>query len=622
MRFIFSNDGRKFFISSYLQRKPYICTYNMKELAYLNKYFIKYKWRLIPGVIFVIISNYFGILPAKVIREAFDLVKENIDLYRLYDGFDRQDLIYKVFGSSLLFFGIVVLVLSLLRGIFLFLMRQSIILISRHIEYDLKNEIYQHYQALDFSFYRKNNTGDLMNRATEDVNQVRNYLGPAIMYAINTVTLAVMVIYAMYDVNPTLATYALLPIPIISVLILFVNRVINQRSTRIQAQLSKLSNFVQETFSGIRVVKTYSKELDKMQVFAEESNVYRNTSLDLVKIQAIFFPLIIFLVGFSTIITVYIGGIEVNKGTITAGNIAEFIMYVNQLTFPAMALAWVTSLIQRAAASQKRINEFLKTTSEIKNGSLTQTLEGDIKLQNVSFTYPETGIQALKNINLHIKTGQSLAIIGRTGSGKSTLANLLLRMYDCDSGTIKYDDKNIQAYDYKSLREQIGFVPQQVFLFSDTIANNIAFGLDELDQDKVENAAKQAVVYDNIKGFEDGFQTHIGERGITLSGGQKQRVSIARALIKDPQILIFDDCLSAVDTKTEEEILSNLSVIMKNKTSIFIAHRISTIKNADHIIVLDDGRIIEEGTHQELLDMKGEYADLYQSQLLQGQEID
>jgi len=339
-----------------------------------------------------------------------------------------------------------------------------------------------------------------------------------------------------------------------------------------------------------------------------------------VRVQAIFFPLIVFLVGFSTILTVYVGGIEVKKGTITAGNIAEFIIYVNQLTFPAMALAWVTSLIQRAAASQKRINEFLKTKPEIVNGSVQKVISGDITLSNVSFTYPDTGIKALDNINLHIPAGSTLAIIGKTGSGKTTLANLLLRMYDTDEGTIHVDKVPLQSYDFHHLRQQIGFVPQQVFLFSDTIANNISFGLDHLEMSRVEQAAKDAAVYDNIVAFEEGFQTHIGERGITLSGGQKQRVSIARALIKDPQILIFDDCLSAVDTKTEEAILSNLGRIMKNKTTVFIAHRVSTIKNADHIIVLDDGRIIEEGTHEQLLNLKGEYAELHESQLLQTME--
>src|SRR5690606_30912573 len=364
---------------------------------------------------------------------------ENIDLYRLYDGFDRQDLVYQVFGSSLLFFGIVVLVLALLRGIFLFFMRQTIILTSRHIEYDLKNEIYDHYQQMDFSFFRRNNTGDMMNRATEDVNQVRNYLGPAIMYAINTVVLSIMIIYAMYAVNPKLATYSLLPIPILSVIILYVNKVINSRSEKIQRQLSKLSSFVQETFSGIRVIKTYTREAEKMETFAHESNYYRKVSLDLVRIQAVFFPLIIFLVGFSTIITVYVGGIEVNNGTITAGNIAEFIIYVNQLTFPAMSLAWVTSLFQRAAASQKRINEFLKTTSEIPDGNREISLQGNITVSNLTFTYPETGITALQNVSFTIPKGKTLAIIGKTGSGKSTLANLLLRMYDADKGDIIFD---------------------------------------------------------------------------------------------------------------------------------------------------------------------------------------
>ncbi|NGM67024.1 ABC transporter ATP-binding protein [Sphingobacterium sp. SGR-19] len=591
----------------------------MNELAYLNKYFYKYRWKLIPGVLFVVVSNYFGILPAVVIREAFDLVKENIDLYRLYDGFDRQNLVYQVFGSSLLFFGFVVLALSLLRGIFLFFMRQTIILTSRHIEYDLKNEIYNHYQELDFSFFRRNNTGDMMNRATEDVNQVRNYLGPAIMYAINTVVLSIMVIYAMYNVNPKLATYSLLPIPILSVLILFINKIINQRSERIQRQLSVLSSFVQETFSGIRVIKTYTRETQKMDVFKDESNLYNKVSLDLVRIQAIFFPLIIFLIGFSTIITVYVGGIEVKNGTITAGNIAEFILYVNQLTFPAMSLAWVTSLFQRAAASQKRINEFLKTTSNIKDGDKEPILQGDITVENLSFTYPETGIKAIENLSFTIKRGQTLAIIGKTGSGKSTLANLLLRMYDADQGCIYYDGTPLQKIKIDTLRSQIGFVPQQVFLFSDTIANNIAFGLDTLEMNKVEQAAKDAAVYDNIMNFDNGFQTSIGERGLTLSGGQKQRVSIARALVKDPQILIFDDCLSAVDTKTEEEILYNLSRIMQNKTTIFIAHRISTIKNADHILVLDNGRIIEQGTHDELMTLEGEYFELHEKQLLEAE---
>lgn len=592
----------------------------MRELAYLNKYFYKYKWYLIPGVIFVAISNYFGILPAQVIREAFDLVKETIDLYRLYDGFERQELLYKVFGSTLLFFGALVFVLALLRGLFLFLMRQTIILTSRFIEYDLKNDIYEHYQSLDLAFFRRNNTGDLMNRATEDVNQVRNYLGPALMYAINTIVLSIMIIFSMYRVNANLATYALLPIPILSVIILFVNKLINQRSERIQRQLSILSSFVQETFSGIRVVKAYSKEEDKKAVFAEQSNTYRDESLSLVRVQAVFFPMILFLIGLSTIITVYVGGLEVDKGRITAGNIAEFIIYVNQLTFPAMSLAWVTSLIQRAAASQKRINEFLNTKPDITSGTTSKKLTGRIQVENLSFTYPDTGIKAIDGISFTIEPGETVALIGRTGSGKSTIANLLMRMYDRDEGSILYDGVPIEQFSFQSLRSQIGFVPQQLFLFSDSIANNIAFGLDEFTREQVEQAAKDAVVYHNIIDFKEGFDTEIGERGITLSGGQKQRLSIARALIKDPQVLIFDDSLSAVDTKTEEQILKTLKKLMVNKSTLFIAHRISTIKHADKILVLDNGQIIESGNHEELLQLQGDYYELYQKQQLETAE--
>lgn len=590
----------------------------MKHLAHLNKYLYKYRWKLIPGVIFVVISNYFGVLPAQVIRIAFDLVKENIGVYRLFDGFERQELVYQVFGSTLLLFGIVVLMLSLIRGIFLFLMRQTIILTSRHIEYDLKNEIYSHYQILDMAFFRRNNTGDLMNRVTEDVNRVRSYLGPAIMYAINTLVLSIMVITAMYNVNPKLATYALLPIPILTALLFVVNKIINRRSERIQRQLSVLSTFVQETFSGIRVIKTYSREQDKMTNFEYESDQYKTHNLSLVKAEAFFFPLILLLIGLSTIITVYIGGLEVARGSITSGNIAEFIVYVNQLTFPAMSLAWVTSLVQRASASQERINEFLKTKPAIHSGNrAVSSIQGHIRFSEVSFTYPDTGIKALDKVSFEIRPGQVLAIIGRTGSGKSTIANLLMRMYDADSGTITIDGVVIKEYNLQSLRQQVGFVPQEVFLFSDTITNNIAFGLDAVDEEQIAQAAKDAAVYDNIIGFEKGFDTALGERGLTLSGGQKQRVSIARALIKEPQILIFDDCLSAVDTSTEEAILQNLSRVMAGKSSIFISHRVSTIKNADHILVLDQGRIIEEGTHDELIRLGGSYFELHEKQLLE-----
>ncbi len=592
----------------------------MKHLAHLNKYFYKYRWKMIPGVIFVIISNYFGVIPAQVIRLAFDLVTENITLYRLFEGFDRQSIIYDLFAYSLFLFGVLVLVLSLIRGIFLFLMRQTLILTSRHIEYDLKNEIYAHYQRLDAAFYRRNNTGDLMNRVTEDVNRVRSYLGPAIMYSINTIVLSIMVITAMFSVNSTLALYALLPIPFLSGLLLYVNRLINQRSEKIQRQLSILSSFVQETFSGIRVVKTYNRESDRMDAFKKESYKYKDETLNLVRVEAVFFPLILLLIGSSTIITVYVGGLQVANGQITAGNIAEFIVYVNQLTFPAMSLAWVTSLVQRAAASQERINEFLKTDPSIVSGQLpAENISGQITFKQVSFTYPDTGIQALKDVSFSVKPGEIVAIIGRTGSGKTTIAQLLMRMYDADKGEIIVDGKDIREYNLQSYRNQIGFVPQEVFLFSDSIAKNIAFGLPEVVMEDVVEAAKKAVVHHNITGFEEGYETMIGERGITLSGGQKQRLSIARALIKNPKILLFDDCLSAVDTHTEEQILTQLRTSLNNKSCIFIAHRISTIKNANHILVLDQGRIIEEGTHEELLAMRGEYYELNEKQLLEEQ---
>ncbi len=597
--------------------------YVMKELAYLNKFFYKYRWRFLPGVFFVIVSNLFGVLPAQVIRIAFDLVSENIALYRLYNGFERQGMVADLFGQSLLLFGLIVLALALLRGLFLFFMRQTIILMSRHIEYDLKNEIYTHYQKLSMAFYRRNNTGDLMNRVTEDVSRVRMYLGPAIMYTINTVVLFILIIVAMFNVNATLTIYSLLPLPLLAVTIYYVHTIINQRSEKIQEQLSSMSSFVQETFSGIRVVKAYVRENDVREKFSVESESYKSHSMSLVQIQALFYPLMLLLVGLSTIITVYIGGVEVMKGTITSGNIAEFIVYVNQLTFPVTSLGWVTSLIQRAAASQKRINEFLKTDTEIHSGPVKDlVLKGSIKFDNVSFRYTDTGIQALKNISFEAKPGEFLAIIGRTGSGKSTIANLLMRMYDCNTGSILIDGTEIQKLNLQNYRQQTGFVPQEVFLFSDTIYNNIAFGLDSTEVGKVEQAAKDAALYQNIIEFEKGFDTMIGERGITLSGGQKQRLSISRAIIKEPQILIFDDCLSAVDTRTEEQILNNLSRIMKNKTSILIAHRVSTIKNADKILVMEDGEIIEQGSHEELIALRGSYFELFEKQLLEEESIE
>jgi ATP-binding cassette subfamily B protein len=588
----------------------------MKHLAYLNKFFYKYRYRLIPGILFVVISNVFMVLPAKIISFAFNLVQENIDFYRLFNGFSRQYLLYDLFGKSLLLFGAIVLALSLLRGIFLFLMRQTIILMSRHIEYDLKNELYAHYQSLSASFYRKNNTGDLMNRVTEDVSRVRMYLGPAIMYTVNTIVLFILTIYAMVRVNTELAIYCVLPFPFLVLTIYYVNNTINSRSEQIQRQLSGLSSFVQETFAGIRVVKSYGMETGISSRFAAESESYRGHSMALAKIQALFFPLMILLVGFSATVTIYAGGVGVMKGTITPGNIAEFMVYITQLTFPVTMLGWVTSLIQRAAASQKRINEFLQTEPDIASGSEQRMIEGRIEFRNVSFTYPETGIGALKNVSFTVEPGEFLAVIGRTGSGKSTLADLLMRMYDVTSGEIFVDGIPINHFELHTYRKQIGFVPQDVFLFSDTIANNIAFGNLETAKSRIESAAKDAAVYDNIIQFSEGFETVTGERGITLSGGQKQRISIARALATDPRILILDDSLSAVDTATEEEILKNLGKNMRGKTSVIISHRISTIRNASLILVMDEGRIVEEGTHESLLEQQGLYREIYEKQLL------
>ncbi|MCX2480120.1 ABC transporter ATP-binding protein [Pedobacter sp. MC2016-15] len=590
----------------------------MKHLLFLNKYFYKYKWWIVPGVFFVIISNIFGVIPAQVIGHAFNLITENIQIYGLFNGFERQQIIYDIFSYSLFYFGTLVLILYLLRGLFLFFMRQTLILMSRHIEYDMKNEIYAHYQELSLGFYRRNNTGDLMNRATEDVNRVRMYVGPAIMYAINTLVLFVLIVTSMYSVNPRLATYCLLPLPVLVIIIYYVNTQINHKSEQIQEQLSRLSSFVQERFSGIRVIKSYVREDYTREIFARESDGYKTNAMSLVRVQALFYPTMLLLVGLSTILTVYIGGEQVLDGSITAGNIAEFIVYVNQLTFPVTMLGWVTTLIQRAAASQKRINEFLELKPDIRSGTNPAgEITGKISFENVNFTYQDTGIEALKDVSFTIEEGQFVAVIGRTGSGKSTLANLIMRMYDADSGSIFIDGQSLSDINLNSFRNQVGFVPQEVFLFSDNIRNNIAFGLDSVTDAEIESAARNAAVYHNIMDFELQFDTMLGERGITLSGGQKQRVSIARALIKEPKILIFDDCLSAVDTRTEEEILTNLGNVMKGKTSILIAHRISTIKKADKIIVLDEGRIAEQGTHDELLNLHGIYEEMFLNQLLE-----
>jgi ATP-binding cassette subfamily B multidrug efflux pump len=594
----------------------------MRELRYLNKYLFKYKWHLILGTIFVIISNVFQILPAQFVRDAINLVTDNIALYQSFNGAPQQEDFYSTFAFSIIFYAGLILVMALLRGLFLYFVRQTIIVMSRLIEYDLKNEIYEHYQKLPLSFYRRNNTGDLMNRISEDVGRVRMYLGPAIMYGITLVTLFLTLIPIMFSISPTLTLYALSPLPFLSISIFFVNNMIERRSEEIQKHQSKLSTYVQEAFSGIRVLKSFSRELESIGRFEKESDDYRMESLKLTRIQSLFFPIIMALVGVSTILTVYAGSIEVINGNLTFGNIAEFIIYVNLLTWPVTSLGWTSSLVQRAEASQKRINEFLNIQTEIvSDKNIKAELNGKIEFKNVSFVYPDTGIHALKNISFEINPGDSLAIIGTTGSGKSTIAALIPRMYDVSSGEILIDGLPIKDYHVTTLRAQIGYVPQDVFLFSDTIANNIAFGLSEINLNNIEQAAKDADVYNNIMEFPEGFNTRVGERGITLSGGQKQRVSIARAIVREPKIMILDDALSAVDTKTENNILNSMKRIMQNRSSIIISHRVSSAKLANKILVLQDGEVVESGSHEMLIAKNGLYKELYEKQVLVDEEV-
>jgi ATP-binding cassette subfamily B multidrug efflux pump len=587
----------------------------MKELAYLNKYFYKYKLYLFWGIVFTLISNLFGIVPAQVVRNALEMVKSNIDLYFLFENSSLQISSYKIITFSIAVFGILILAMAILKGIFLFAVRQTLIVMSRHIEYDLKNEIYAHYQTLPLSFYKKNSTGDLMARISEDVSKVRMYIGPSLMYLINMVILVFLILSYMFSVNSRLTWYVLIPMPILSLSIFFVSSIINKKSEKIQKSLSNLSTFVQEAFSGIRIIKSFAKEDKFVETFTAESENYRRESLSLTKVDALFSPAISFLIGMSTVICVYVGGQEIIAGKITAGNITEFIMYVFMLTWPLTALGWTSGQIQRAAASQKRINEFLKIKTDIVSTENKKTeLKGRISFQNVSFNYPDTGIEALKNISFEINEGESIAIIGSTGSGKSTIANLLLRMYDVNDGNILFDGTNIQALNISHFRNQMAYVPQDVFLFSETIKNNIQFGINGISDEQIHESARMAVIYDNIMDFEERFETKIGERGITLSGGQKQRISIARAIIRNPKILVLDDCLSAVDTNTENAILNNLKEIMKDKTTFLISHRVSNARLADKIIVLDEGKIVEQGTHEELLNSAGMYRDLYEKQ--------
>ena len=595
----------------------------MKSLKKLGPYFIKYKKRLILGTFFITISNVFAIYPAEILRKGIDLVSESLKTYQLNKGTPLAAAIESEVYKTLLVFGLIVIATALLKGVFMFFMRQTIIVMSRLIEFDLKNDIYNHYQQLDVAFYKRNKTGDLMARISEDVSQVRMYVGPAIMYAISTVTLFVLITIKMLSIHIMLTIYVLLPLPLLALIIYLINNKVIKKSEAVQQQLSTISSVVQEFFSGIRVLKAYNRADYANKKFSEEAAEYQKRNVELIKVNALFFPMIVLLIGLSTLITIYFGGLKVFDKSITTGTIAEFIMYVNLLTWPVASIGWVTSIVQRAAASQTRINEFLDQVPSILNTCKKEThIEGKISFQNVSFHYPNSNRTAIKNVSFELEVGKSLAIVGRTGSGKSTIASLVARTYDCTSGEIKIDGKNIQSVNLNSLRSSIGYVPQEVFLFSDSIANNISFGLknqysETEKREKVIQAAKDAAVYENIAAFPDGFETQIGERGITLSGGQKQRISIARAIIRKPQLLIFDDCLSAVDTETEEKILSSLSKIMVGKTTIIIAHRISSIKDCDAILVLDNGEGTEYGSHQELMAKEGAYYTLHQQQLLE-----
>ena len=576
----------------------------MKHLKYLNKFLWKYKKILLLGLIFILVTNIFAIYPAEFVRNALDGLLEKLN------SKNNDDVSF-----ILLKYGLLIVLFAILKGIFLYMTRQTIIVMSRKIEFDLKNEVFDKYQALSIAFYKINKTGDLMNRITEDITKVRMYLGPAIMYSINLTILFSFVIYKMFSVSTILTTYVLFPLPILAVSVYIVSNRINKKSERVQAQLSTVTAIAQESFSGVRIIKSFTNEENTLKVFYKSCKEYTKRQIELIKIEAMFIPLIITLIGVSTVLTIYIGGLEVFKGNITTGNIAEFIIYVNMLAWPVASVGWVTSLVQRASASQERINEFLNVKPKIKNSVKEKTvINGNIRFNNVSLIYSDTNIKALDNISFNLKSGEQLGIFGKTGSGKTTIVNLICRLYDSNEGEINIDNKNIKLQNLDSLRSSIGYVPQDGYLFSGTIRDNIGFSNDKIIDEEIERAAKKAEIFDEINSFPKKFDTLIGERGIQLSGGQRQRLAIARVFYKKPQIYIFDDCLSAVDANKEKNILKNLKKETTNKTTIIISHRISTIEGSDNIIVLDNGNIIEYGTHRELINNKGFYSQIHVNQ--------